>query len=158
MKKALAIVTILFVTILSTGLKPAEHHSNAIDENCITCKKVQDDSFYFYFTIDGVYSKERYAFVSRYMKYPGYKASGKTATEYQDEAEEGFISHLQANYKEHFPYNVNNVIRFSGTLTKYGSQSLKTYQEAISDRNYWISEQKGDGNKITEVNYAYYGS
>ena len=31
MKKALAIVTILFVTILSTGLKPAENHNNAIE-------------------------------------------------------------------------------------------------------------------------------
>ena len=31
MKKALAIVTLLFVTILSTGLKPAENHTNTIE-------------------------------------------------------------------------------------------------------------------------------
>lgn len=31
MKKALSIVTLLLVTVLSTGLKPAENHTNAIE-------------------------------------------------------------------------------------------------------------------------------
>lgn len=155
MKKAISLFSIIIIVALCSSFKTS-HNNN--DEKYNDYSNVQDDSYYFYCTIDGIYSEGRFAFVSRIMKYPGYKASGKTATEYEDEAEDGFRSYLQANYKVHFPYNVNNVITFTGTLTKDGSQSLKTNQEGYSDRNYWISEQKGDGNKITEVNYAYYGS
>jgi len=73
------------------------------------------------------------------MKYPGYKASGKTPTDYKENAADGFRDHLKENYQNQFPYNVNNVITWDGSLTKYGSQSLKSNQDAITDKNYWIS-------------------
>ncbi|HEY8659332.1 MAG TPA: hypothetical protein VIL78_09860 [Hanamia sp.] len=152
MKKTIQFLSVIICVLMLSSFIPQKAPTLLPAGNSV----VAEEGYYVFLTIDGVWSKEKRAYLSKIIYYPGYKACEKEGYRFIREAEKAFAAYLKAEYSEAFPYNVNNIISYTGQANSSASANdLKTLQQAQESLNSWMAKQKEEGNTIVRANFSF---
>ena len=117
-----------------------------------------EGGYYAFLTIDGTWSKEKKAYISEILYYPGYSECEKEDYRFEQEAKDSFNTYLKAEYENAFPYGSINILCISGShgsLHGTSAMNLKTRQQAQDEVNYWIVEQQKDGYTVVHTDFSF---
>ena len=152
MKKTIQIFAVVISAVLLSSFAPIDKSSSLPTGKTMTF----EEPYYVFLTIDGVWSKQKKAYLSKILYYPGYKACDKEGYRFVDEATAAFRTYLKAEYSDAFPYNVNDIISWSGQVNSSASANdLKTRQQAEESVRSWVAKQKKDGNTVIYTDFSY---
>lgn len=153
---ATTLLAVFSFTVLSNSVNMTTAENNNYLKQKEAVEPLAEEGYYVFMTIDGIYDKGRKGYLSKILYYSGYKACQKEGYRFESEAESAFREYLKAEYSNAFPYNVNNIITYSGkAYSSVSAKDIKTMQQAQESVNHWIAGQKEDGNSVVRTDFSF---
>ena len=115
-----------------------------------------DNGYYAFIALDGVYKDNKTAYASQIIFYPGYVTCNKTEDyDYFNKAKRRFNEHLKAYYTDIFPNGEYNNLQLIQHKTYSTNDRLATRAQAEQRMGEWVASQKEQGYNVVITKFGY---